>query len=383
MAADLVKYGYALLDDSGKTVCIDNIDRAFCKSHKFKCPCCKKDMYATFGETQMPHFRHNGDKCGYLNYLHDLAEQIFFEEFQSCLENHTPFELELQIPKKCDPKCTRIQSICRRRYKYYTIDLAEKFTKVSRETRVNVGEHFRRPDVLLESESGEQLWVEMWVSHETEEEKRKDGSILELKISAEKDLDKIREHSLSQSKDTGVEVRLFGSILPEQVVCDSPDYTPIRTVTSYHRPVQRITKSEKSTEIITSDTIEWVDLGLPSGTLWAKENSGKMSYYSASRTFQESLPSINQAAELRNNCSKAWDNTEKALVLTGPNGNSLRFHCQKDNESYWLNAKLPADNWRWSSYQDAQCFHIGPDRHFWINNKECSSILNVRLVKKA
>ena len=78
MAKDEVLYGYALLDDTKHTVSIDDIDRPFSLQHKFYCPHCRNEMYATFGQIQLPHFRHNGDKCQYSKYLHDLAEHVFY-----------------------------------------------------------------------------------------------------------------------------------------------------------------------------------------------------------------------------------------------------------------------------------------------------------------
>ena len=50
MAKDEVLFGYALLDDTKHAVSIDDIDRSFTRLHKFYCPHCHNEMYATFGE---------------------------------------------------------------------------------------------------------------------------------------------------------------------------------------------------------------------------------------------------------------------------------------------------------------------------------------------
>ena len=166
-----VQYGYAYLDDSETMVRIKDIDRAFCNHHTFRCPDCRGEMYATFGAVQVDHFRHNGGKCDYNNYLHTVSERVFMEEYLLCLEKGIPFIIDMMLPVVCNPVCVKFQQPCGKKYIHKKIDLTEKYTKVSLERRVEVSdERFRRPDILLESEDGEQLWVEIWVRHETSEE---------------------------------------------------------------------------------------------------------------------------------------------------------------------------------------------------------------------
>lgn len=486
MARDEVLYGYALLDDSKHTVSIDDIDRPFTRLHKFYCPHCHNEMYATFGEVQLPHFRHNGDKCQHSKYLHDLAEHVFYEEYSRCLEEGLPFYLEIRIPRPCNGACVlKKHADCKEHYLQKTVDLTQEYTLISLETRVDIDERYRRPDILLESLDGKQLWVEIWVSHETEEDKRKDGRIIEIKIETEKDLEKIRQHKIVQSEGEDLAVRIFSietdgadalfmddddlsvgcfpcekyfwfeagtggfksdvfdyirtSISSDlsyrvvmrlnwqgrhdsiggtkgkqttlddlRVVCLQRYYSHLDNRSLYRdksydslivsewksesikpAPVPKTTPSYRSLyrphyqapmmpAATTADTsaIEWVDLGLPSGTLWAKEDiEGKMSFGSARRTYGANLPSYTKASELRECCSKEWDGKTHALVLTGPNGNSIAFPCKESNKSYWLNAYEKGDP------EFGQCFHIGPDGHFWINDKEAISSIFVRLVK--
>ena len=197
MAKNIVQYGYALLDATNNTISIDEIDRSFTKLHKFYCPHCHNEMYATFGEVQLPHFRHNSDKCQHSKYLHDLAEHVFYEEYSRCLDEGLPFHLELRIPTHCNNACVlKKHTDCNEHYIQKTVNLTKEYTLISLETRVGIEERYRRPDILLESLDGKQLWVEIWVSHETEEEKRKDGRIIEIKIETEKDLEKIHINTL-------------------------------------------------------------------------------------------------------------------------------------------------------------------------------------------
>ncbi len=485
MAKDEVLFGYALLDDTKHTVSIDDIDRPFTRLHKFYCPHCHNEMYATFGEVQLPHFRHNGDKCQHSKYLHDLAEHVFYEEYSKCLDNGWPFYLELRIPTPCNKACVlKKHADCKEHYIQKTVDLTKEYTLISLETRVDIDDRYRRPDILLESLDGKQLWVEIWVSHETEEDKRKDGRIIEIKIDTEKDLEKIRQHKIVQSEGEDLAVRIFsietdgaddlfedeesissikypcekyfcfevgtGGAKTEvidyimttvstdlsyrlilrlnwkgshnsiegstgkqtaenelQAVCfqryysygeDGPLYqdksydslivsewkaasfkpTPIQGSTPYHRsyyrPRYQPTPQPTPAPVDITD-MEWVDLGLPSGTLWAKDDvNGKTSFMGARRSYGSHVPSRTNAYELSEHCTKQWDDSAHALVFTGPNGNSISFPCKESNKSYWLNAYEHGDP------QFGQCFHIGPDGHFWINDKEAYSAIFVRLV---
>ena len=486
MAKDEVLYGYALLDDTKHTVSIDDIDRPFTRLHKFYCPHCHNEMYATFGEIQLPHFRHNGDKCQHSKYLHDLAEHVFYEEYSKCLDNGWPFFLELRVPTPCNKACVlKKHADCFEHYIQKTVDLTKEYSLISLETRVDIDDHYRRPDILLESFDGKQLWVEIWVSHETEEEKRKDGRIIEIKINTEKDLDKIRQHKIIQSEGEDLAVRIFsietdgdddlfedeeyissikypcekyycfevgtggakgevidyvkttisidlsyrvilrlnwkgahngaeGSIGKQttendlKAICLQRYYTsgktgplyqdktydslivtewksksfkptPFQSSTPYHRPYRKPqyppTSLPSSNSVDISD-MEWVDLGLPSGILWAKDDvEGKMSFMGAKGSYGSHVPSKANAYELSQSCTKKWDESTHALVFTGPNGNTISFPCKESNKSYWLNAYEQGDP------QFGQCFHIGPDKHFWINDKESFSAIYVRVVK--
>ena len=75
---------------------------------------------------------------------------------------------------------------------------------------------------------------------------------------------------------------------------------------------------------IHEDEREFVDLGLPSGTLWAADNEeGYYTFSEATERFGDNLPNIVQCAELVQYCKSEWDNERKGLVFTGPNGNCI------------------------------------------------------------
>lgn len=80
----------------------------------------------------------------------------------------------------------------------------------------------------------------------------------------------------------------------------------------------------------TSGEVEFVNLGLPSGTLWTRNQAG-----SAESNIMEnveesefSLPTYDQAAELIEECDFLpidSPNGGKIMVVRGPNGNAIRF----------------------------------------------------------
>ena len=67
----------------------------------------------------------------------------------------------------------------------------------------------------------------------------------------------------------------------------------------------------------------WVDLGLPSGTLWKDKNEegGFYTYEQAVSKFGSSLPTEEQLVELKNSCNWTWNGS--GYKVTGPNGNSI------------------------------------------------------------
>ena len=67
---------------------------------------------------------------------------------------------------------------------------------------------------------------------------------------------------------------------------------------------------------------EWIDLGLPSGTLWKKNNEdGYYTYDEVKKKFGKNLPSIDQFVELTEYCDQWW--TGDGYQFVGNNGQSI------------------------------------------------------------
>lgn len=95
-------------------------------------------------------------------------------------------------------------------------------------------------------------------------------------------------------------------------------------------------------EVDPLNNFEWVDLGLPSDTLWAGENATNPSddspYWSyediMSSSYKDNTPTIEQMRELVNNCEQRWDDEKKGLLLISRVNGERIF--------------LPAEGWRTS-----------------------------------
>lgn len=109
---------------------------------------------------------------------------------------------------------------------------------------------------------------------------------------------------------------------------------------------------------------EYVDLGLPSGTLWKDKNEagGFYTYEQAVSKFGNSLPTKEQLEELQNSCQWIWNGS--GYKVTGPNGNSITLpaegyrgcngsvSCVGSDGDYWSSAPYGSDR-AWYLYFDS------------------------------
>lgn len=109
---------------------------------------------------------------------------------------------------------------------------------------------------------------------------------------------------------------------------------------------------------IDSETQDFVDLGLPSGTLWSTRNEGGdfYTYEQALAQFGNSLPTREQMEELKDSCTWTW--TGKGYKVVGPNGKSIVLPAvgsqkcgdygmdfdTEDTGSYWTSNTSESDS---------------------------------------
>ena len=99
---------------------------------------------------------------------------------------------------------------------------------------------------------------------------------------------------------------------------------------------------------------QYVDLGLPSGTLWKQENeSGYYIYGEALRKFGNQLPTKEQCEELVNYCTWKWGwsfSNGTGYTVTGRNGNQIFIPASgfRSGDTWQLYNKGEG-GWLWSS----------------------------------
>lgn len=144
--------------------------------------------------------------------------------------------------------------------------------------------------------------------------------------------------------------------------------------TRRQRGIVRLVTDKEATDTIS----QFVDLGLPSGTLWKVENEGigYYSYYDAKKEFGDSLPTLNQWKELMNVCEWRW--MGKGFDIIGPNGNNIflpapgerdcngEICCLGETGAYWTYTR---DMETSSSYDTYRMYIYTEDEYNNYGNK--------------
>lgn len=110
--------------------------------------------------------------------------------------------------------------------------------------------------------------------------------------------------------------------------------------------------------------MKYIDLALPSGTLWADCNVGaeKPQDYGDYFNFEDAqkcgtLPTCEQWAELEQHCKLLWNLKEKQLEIVGPNGKKII---------------LPAAGYRLGTSFD----YVGIGGNYWSNSFSATNAYN-------
>lgn len=185
----LVKYRYA--DSNGAVVDIESVGQD--RNRDFTCLSCQGALVPVLGQKRQRHFRHKIDvECSKETYLHNLAKRVLCETYQQCLADGSPFTIEYYGPRICN-HCAH-HGPCTVNPALYRTDLTQIFKKVDMESRVGAF----IPDILLVSDKDDKLFIEIAVTHFSEESKTGSGfRIVEIAIESEDDIDLIRRKMLS------------------------------------------------------------------------------------------------------------------------------------------------------------------------------------------
>lgn len=129
--------------------------------------------------------------------------------------------------------------------------------------------------------------------------------------------------------------------------------------------IVRLVTDKEAGETLHAIADGYVDLGLPSGTLWKEQNEtgGFYTYEQALAKFGETLPSKEQLEELKNSCRWSW--TGSGYMVEGPNGKTITLpaegycSCYGDvqfvgSEGYYWSSTLTDEKFGWNLYFDAK-----------------------------
>ena len=137
-----------------------------------------------------------------------------------------------------------------------------------------------------------------------------------------------------------------------------------------------------------SKKIEFIDLGLPSGRLWATENAeGHYTFHDAKEKFGELLPKPEAFVELWEECRWLWDVKKKGMIVVGPNMNIIFLPAYgfRGIASGKLESVGSYGNyWSYEAYDLANACSFGfySDRVFPMCRTFCEYGLSVRLCRE-
>lgn len=138
------------------------------------------------------------------------------------------------------------------------------------------------------------------------------------------------------------------------------------------------------------DKLQFIDLGLPSGRLWANENikeeNGDETFFSfddSVNAFGKNLPSKEDWKELFDNSSYSWNEERKGYDVTGPNGNSIFLPAAGYRRG--TNVNDDGNGYYWSlsvcNEDDAYCVDFGSGRLYPQDRGYRYDGFSVRLVR--
>ena len=107
------------------------------------------------------------------------------------------------------------------------------------------------------------------------------------------------------------------------LVSDGDDYQAVQEKERKAEEVRQARIKAEQERLAALKAQGFVDLGLPSGTLWKDKNEegGFYTYEQALNKFGDRLPTKEQFEELKSKCQWSW--TGSGYKVTGPNGNSI------------------------------------------------------------
>lgn len=178
------------LSDDGSLKNISEVTDAYRKIHAFTCFGCDKELIAVLGKQRERHFRHApGCICNLETYLHKVGKKMFTDLFEIARTQNKRLLVDYFQTKICvNSTCPLGKDHCVENEGVYNeFELFPQFNHY--EVEKYDPETGLKPDILLTNEKGEKIYIEIFVKHEsTDEKKNSKVPIVEISISKESDL---------------------------------------------------------------------------------------------------------------------------------------------------------------------------------------------------
>lgn len=200
----MAEYNYAR-NEKGIVFDIEQLDKIarYENNNHFFCLVCGQPMEAVLGNVREHYFRHQNSEaeknCNKEAYketvLHILGKRRFIKLLEQHKENGKPLFLGFGQRCVCDKnpcpygKTNQCSELNDEKFEIYPT-----FNQCYEET----WDRIYRPDILLKSSNGKQLYVEIFVSHPCSEQKKASGiPIIEISLQNENDLNLISDDSFA------------------------------------------------------------------------------------------------------------------------------------------------------------------------------------------
>lgn len=223
----MAHYNFAL-DESGRVVCIDSINKSEKKDHKYFCVVCGKEMIACIGDKNIPYFRHAlaEDEINFEHsnesYLHKLAKKCIKEFFDSS----DVFNISYRIIKSCNCDCKLRNYQCHGIHESYEKNIKDYYDTCLEEQCIEVDGSQYRADLLLTSSEfpkREPVLLEIFVTHECSTQKKSAAKIIEIGINSEDDIKRITAASCLKEGEN-IHFYKFNKRFSEKMTVDIPRF---------------------------------------------------------------------------------------------------------------------------------------------------------------
>lgn len=166
----------------------------------FTCLGCGKAILSKRGKIKRHHFAHVAEQegtCSFETYLHKMGISKFIDVYKKRIKENKEFLLEVAKGEICyKSECPYgRKNTCDNITGYTKISLLPKYSSCEREVR----DGGFIPDILLSTEDGQKIYIEITVTHPVQESKIESGiPIVEIKLKSEADVTMFEEGFLSQ-----------------------------------------------------------------------------------------------------------------------------------------------------------------------------------------